>query len=134
MAGSCSSLGGWPIPTVLRLHARLLLRAPAYRPLTQGLMYSTQAFRYVRDYMLLGFALVWCPALALEWLALPGLAHIWLAKGAYNVWRLAGAAYLIYGCFLPRFGGARGGGGAAAEDEGGGGRHEDGGGSEPAAP
>lgn len=84
-------------------------------------MYSTQAFRYVRDYMALGFALVWCPALALEWLAFPGLAQIWLAKAAYNVWRLGGAAYLIYWRYLPRLGAQRTqpAAGAAADGRGG---------------
>ncbi|PRW58447.1 MATE efflux family [Chlorella sorokiniana] len=69
-----------------------------------GLMYATQAFRYVRDYMALGFALVFLPALALEAFTFPSLANIWLAKAALNVWRLAGAAHLIYWRFLPRFG------------------------------
>lgn len=75
-----------------------------------------QAFTYVRNYMALGFALVFCPALAAAaWAAPPGtgLAAIWLAKGALNVWRLGGAAYLIYWRFLPRFG--QGGGAAAGE-------------------
>lgn len=63
-----------------------------------------QAFRYVRDYMALGFALVFLPALAIEAFVAPSLANIWLAKAALNVWRLAGAAHLIYWRFLPRFG------------------------------
>ncbi len=54
--------------------------------------------------MALGFALVFLPALALEAFAFPSLANIWLAKAALNVWRLAGAAHLIYWRFLPRFG------------------------------
>jgi len=54
--------------------------------------------------MVLGFLVIFCPLLALGgWLS-PGLVAIWLAKAALNVWRLAGAAYLIYWLFLPRFG------------------------------
>lgn len=53
--------------------------------------------------MLLGLLLVFCPALALQqWLA-PSLARIWAAKAALNVWRLAGALYLVYCRFLPGF-------------------------------
>lgn len=68
--------------------------------------------------MALGFAVVFCPALAAAaWAAPPGrgLAAIWLAKGALNVWRLGGAVYLIYWRFLPRFG--QGGAAAAAASE-----------------
>lgn len=54
--------------------------------------------------MALGFALVFLPALALEAFVYPSLANIWLAKAALNVWRLGGAAHLIYWRFLPRFG------------------------------
>lgn len=54
--------------------------------------------------MALGFLLVFAPALALQAWLHPSLAGIWLAKAALNVWRLGGAAYLIYWRFLPRFG------------------------------
>lgn len=63
-----------------------------------------QAFRYVRDMMVLGLLLIFCPALALALWLWPGLAAIWLAKAALNVWRLGGALLLVYGRFLPSFG------------------------------
>ena len=55
--------------------------------------------------MVLGFFLVFCPLLGLEALLYPGLAAIWGAKAALNVWRVAGAAYLIHRRYLPQFGG-----------------------------
>ena len=64
-------------------------------------MYATHAFSYVRNAMCLGFALVFCPALALELWAAPSLAGIWAAKLSYNLWRLAAAWHLIYRRFLP---------------------------------
>lgn len=54
--------------------------------------------------MLSGFLALFCPLLALKVWALPGLAAIWLAKAALNVWRLGGAMYLIFWLFMPRFG------------------------------
>jgi Na+-driven multidrug efflux pump len=69
-----------------------------------GLLLATQRFRFIRDYMCLGFAALFCPLLALGGWLRPSLAAIWAAKAALNVWRLAGAAYLIYWRFLPRFG------------------------------
>lgn len=54
--------------------------------------------------MLSGFLAVFCPLLALEVWACPGLAAIWLAKAALNVWRLGGAMYLIFWLFMPHFG------------------------------
>ena len=69
-----------------------------------GLLLATQRFDFIRDYMCLGFTLLFCPLLALGMWRQPGLAAIWLAKAALNVWRLAGAAYLVFRCFLPQFG------------------------------
>lgn len=54
--------------------------------------------------MVSGFLALFCPLLALEVWAAPGLAAIWLAKAALNVWRLGGAMYLIFWLFMPRFG------------------------------
>lgn len=97
--------------------------------------------------MALGFAVIFLPALALEAFVFPSLANIvsgqtrplawqsppyppwhlmhmssppllqWLAKAALNVWRLAGAAHLIYWRFLPRFGLERGEGQPAAAEQ-----------------
>jgi Na+-driven multidrug efflux pump len=52
-----------------------------------GLMYATQRFKYVRDYMAVGCLLTFLPLLAAELWLFPGLAAIWLAKAAFNVWR-----------------------------------------------
>ena len=52
-----------------------------------------------------GFLLVFCPLLGLEALLFPGLAAVWGTKAALNVWRVAGAAYLIHWRYLPQFGG-----------------------------
>ena len=68
--------------------------------------------------MALGFALVFLPALALEAFVYPSLANIWLAKAVLNVWRLGGAAHLIFWRFLPRFGLDEGEGRQAAHAEG----------------
>jgi hypothetical protein len=44
-------------------------------------------FKYVRDYMAVGCLLTFLPLLAAELWLFPGLAAIWLAKAAFNVWR-----------------------------------------------
>ena len=96
-----------------------------------GLLLATQHFRFIRNYMALGFALVFCPLLALLTWRAPGLAAIWLAKAALNVWRLAGAAYLIFWRFLPHFGDGAAAGEERREEAGGGGDEGEGAGSEP---
>lgn len=97
-----------PMQRRLQAHPALLCRSlvtpHASHPRVLHAANPLQAFRYVRDYMALGFVLVFLPALALEAFFFPSLANIWLAKAALNVWRLAGAAHLIYWRFLPRFG------------------------------
>jgi Na+-driven multidrug efflux pump len=67
-----------------------------------GLMYSSGHFEYIRNYIFAGFALVFCPVLALQLVA-PGLTLIWAAKAAYNVWRLGGAIFLIHYLFMQEF-------------------------------
>ncbi|KAG7673815.1 hypothetical protein Ndes2437B_g01988 [Nannochloris sp. 'desiccata'] len=68
-----------------------------------GLMYSSQNFIFIRNYMILGFFLVFCPLLAVEidqWQTLWG---VWIANCAFNTWRAAGAAYLIHIIFMKEF-------------------------------
>ncbi|KAL4458299.1 hypothetical protein ABPG75_013164 [Micractinium tetrahymenae] len=101
------------VAAVLRRGAWLVLAAA--QPLNgllfvaDGLMYATQQFRFVRNNMVLGFLLLFCPLLAAEAWLFPCLAAIWLAKAALNVWRLGGAMYLIFWLFMPRFGEEHGG-------------------------
>jgi Na+-driven multidrug efflux pump len=68
-----------------------------------GLMYSSQNFIFIRNYMLLGFVLVFCPLLAVEIIQWQTLWGVWVANGAYNTWRAAGAAYLIHYIFMKEF-------------------------------
>lgn len=63
-------------------------------------MYASHNFAYVRDYMAVGFAAVFCPALGLELALFPGLLGIWAAKAAYNFWRMAGGLNLVLVRFL----------------------------------
>ncbi|RMZ52151.1 hypothetical protein APUTEX25_001541 [Auxenochlorella protothecoides] len=65
-----------------------------------GLMYASHNFAYVRDYMALGFALVFAPALALELWVWPSLVGIWAAKALYNFWRAAGGLNLVLRRFV----------------------------------
>lgn len=64
--------------------------------------------------MVSGFAIIFCPLLALEAYLAPSVAAIWLVKAALNVWRLAGGVYLIYWLFMPQFGEDKANPGAAA--------------------
>lgn len=68
-----------------------------------GLMYASQHFGYVRNYMLAGFLLVFAPLLALAVVTLRTLWGVWLAKAALNVWRAGGAAYLVHVLFMREF-------------------------------
>lgn len=68
-----------------------------------GLMYASQHFSYVRNYMLAGFLLVFAPLLALEAVTLRALWGVWLAKAALNVWRAGGAAWLVHVLFMREF-------------------------------
>ncbi len=68
-----------------------------------GLMYASQSFTYIRNYMISGFVLTFLPVILFEMFYWPGLTGIWLAKVALNVWRAAGAAYLIHYLFMREF-------------------------------
>lgn len=72
----------------------------AFPPKTTRLMYASHNFAYVRDYMALGFALVFAPALALELWVWPSLVGIWAAKALYNFWRAAGGLNLVLRRFV----------------------------------
>ncbi|KAI3438708.1 hypothetical protein D9Q98_001128 [Chlorella vulgaris] len=66
-----------------------------------GLLLTTHDFTFIRNNMCSGGLLVFLPLLAASVWWVPSLASIWLAKAALNVWRLAGAAYLLFWRFLP---------------------------------
>jgi len=68
-----------------------------------GLMYASQNFTFIRNYMVLGFILVFCPILTLEVFFWNALWGVWLANTAINVWRVGGAAYLIHHIFMHEF-------------------------------
>jgi Na+-driven multidrug efflux pump len=68
-----------------------------------GLMYSSQNFIFIRNYMILGFFVVFCPLLAVEIAVWQSLWGVWVANAAYNTWRAAGAAYLIHFIFMKEF-------------------------------
>jgi Na+-driven multidrug efflux pump len=68
-----------------------------------GLMYASQNFRFIRNYMLLGFAFVFCPVMALQALLVQKLWFVWLAAAVINIWRAGGAAYLIFFIFFHDF-------------------------------
>jgi hypothetical protein len=66
-------------------------------------MYASQHFTFIRNYMLLGFVAIWCPALLLGERQWHALWAIWAAKAAFNAWRLGGAAFLIHHIFMREF-------------------------------
>lgn len=68
-----------------------------------GLMYASQSFTFIRNYMILGFLLVFCPLLAFQAVVLHSLWAVWLANAAINMWRVGGAAYLIHWIFMREF-------------------------------
>lgn len=58
-----------------------------------GLIFAAQLFAYMRCLQLLGFALVFCPALWAAAALTPGsLAALWAAKLAFYAWQLAAEA------------------------------------------
>ena len=68
-----------------------------------GLMYASQSFTFIRNYMILGFIVVFCPLLSLELVHWRALWGVWVANAAINAWRAAGAAYLIHYIFMKEF-------------------------------
>ncbi len=66
-------------------------------------MYASQSFSYIRNMMLLGLCLVYCPLLLLQLLHIRQLWGVWLAMAAVNLWRLCGAAWLIHCKFVREF-------------------------------
>jgi len=68
-----------------------------------GLMMASQSFRFIRNYILVGFLVVFCPMIAAEVTVWNALWAVWLTNAAVNVWRLAGAAYLIHVIFMKEF-------------------------------
>jgi len=68
-----------------------------------GLMYSSQNFIFIRNYIILGFFVVFCPILAVEIYEWQTLWGVWIANAAFNTWRAAGAAYLIHFIFMKEF-------------------------------
>jgi Na+-driven multidrug efflux pump len=68
-----------------------------------GLMYSSQNFIFIRNYMIVGFFLVFCPLLAVEIFEWQTLWGVWIANAAFNTWRAAGAAYLIHYIYMKEF-------------------------------
>ena len=68
-----------------------------------GLMYASQSFTFIRNYILLGFVVVFCPLLAGEMMYIKSLWAVWSANAFINLWRAAGAAYLIHYIFMKEF-------------------------------
>ena len=68
-----------------------------------GLMYASQSFTFIRNYMLAGFFFIFCPLLAFEMAFWDTLWGVWIANAAINAWRAAGAAYLIHFIFMREF-------------------------------
>jgi len=61
-----------------------------------GLLYASHAFVCVRNMMLVGFFLVFCPVLGLSLSLAHSLWAIWLAKAALNAWRLVASAVYLH--------------------------------------
>ena len=61
-----------------------------------GLLYASQSFAFTRNVMLIGFCLVFCPALALAQYTVMALWGVWAAKAALNICRLLGGVYRIH--------------------------------------
>lgn len=68
-----------------------------------GLMYASQSFRFIRNYIILGFLLVFCPLLTAQIVIFKALWAVWLANAAINLWRVGGAAFLIHRIFMREF-------------------------------
>lgn len=68
-----------------------------------GLMYASQSFKFIRNYMILGFLIIFCPIWAGQLAISHSLAGVWAAKSAMNIWRVGGAAYLIHWIFMSEF-------------------------------
>ena len=76
----------WPAMCLL-----VLLFAPTMT--LTGLIFAAQLFAYMRCLQLLGFGLVFCPALWAATALAPGsLPALWAAKLAFYVWQLAAEA------------------------------------------
>lgn len=65
-----------------------------------GLLYASQSFAFVRNMMLAGFVVVFCPILAIANWGLHTLWSVWAAKAALNTWRLCAAIWRIHGQLL----------------------------------
>ena len=68
-----------------------------------GLMYASQSFLFIRNYFLVGFVVVFAPALGLGMSFWHTLCAVWFSKACFNIWRCAGAAYLIHYIFMAEF-------------------------------
>ena len=67
-----------------------------------GLLYATQSFRYIRNALALGVALVFAPSLAAARMLLPSsLVAVWGAKAALNTWRCLTALARIHLALWP---------------------------------
>ncbi len=67
-----------------------------------GLLYATQSFRYIRNALALGVALVFAPSLAAARMLLPSsLVAVWGAKAALNTWRCLTALARIHVALWP---------------------------------
>ena len=68
-----------------------------------GLMYAAQSFVFIRNYFLIGFCVVFVPMIVLQMTVFKTLWAVWMSKALFNIWRCAGAAYLIHYLFMAEF-------------------------------
>jgi Na+-driven multidrug efflux pump len=59
-----------------------------------GLLYAGQQFRFIRNYFIAGFTLVFVPAIVLY--GKYSLLGVWTTKAVFNVYRLAGGALWVW--------------------------------------
>jgi Na+-driven multidrug efflux pump len=64
---------------------------------TDGLLYATQSFAFVRNVMVTSFFLLFSPVLMVAYWALHALWVVWGAKALMNLWRFAWALRLLSG-------------------------------------
>ncbi len=66
-----------------------------------GVLYATQSFVFVRNWLFFGFALLFLPCLGLGYFQFGSLLGLWAAKAVLNLWRAAFAVYRIHVHFFP---------------------------------
>ena len=63
--------------------------------ISRQILYGTQSFLFVRNWLFLGFSIFFVPLTAVGYLVFHSLLGLWVAKACLNAWRCCFAVYRV---------------------------------------